>query len=468
MKKLRFSYLLIALLIVAALTPASVAARSPQSQAGPNSVAGSTVTNVSPNPVIIPSPPLTLDPFNIIFTVNFASPDGEWMDRFDIDLPDDWGVELSSPLTNPPPPNTVCLGTMKGITGNNIVYWQTTAPMPSGCGPWDVGAYTFRATVTIADCASEPWTLHWNIYGDGVGGLPNAISGNYVLDCSADFLWTGTMNNDWFNTGNWSPLGVPSGAISDNATIPTGVANNPIISGDATVNSLVMQPGTTLTVNGAANLTVNGDLLMDDGSELSMGTGKIDIASTDGLVRMISSHQDVTGAADFTFLGTIGVVINPGASLPLGDTFVRIQEHSACTNDITRPSLTRCFFISPTNTTGRNATIKFFFNDSHLNGLNCLNLKVWHWSVLTGWSLAGDGGSVLSCNPGAESSITVTGVSDFSPFVITDAPAGPTAISLENITLRSANTWLPAGLLAFGLLASSALLYLARRKKLAS
>ena len=69
--------------------------------------------------------------------------------------------------------------------------------------------------------------------------------------------WTGTSNANWNEAANWNPAGVP--AVTANIVIPGSVASNnwPVFSGDVTVNSIDMQPGCRLDVNGFT-LTVTG------------------------------------------------------------------------------------------------------------------------------------------------------------------------------------------------------------------
>jgi len=44
--------------------------------------------------------------------------------------------------------------------------------------------------------------------------------------------------------------------------------------------------------------------------------------TVDGVLDRTSASQDVTGDMDFNFLGSNGMMVNPGATLLLGDTTV--------------------------------------------------------------------------------------------------------------------------------------------------
>ena len=71
----------------------------------------STVNFVSPTFVTVPSV------FDLCFNVTVDSPDLEYMDRFDVDLPDDWSV--SNVYTTPP-------------SGCGTTYSHICLPIPSG------------------------------------------------------------------------------------------------------------------------------------------------------------------------------------------------------------------------------------------------------------------------------------------------------------------------------------------------
>ena len=126
----------------------------------------STVNYVSPTIVSAPSA------FDICFNVTVDSPDLEYMDRFDVDLPDNWTV--TEVFTTTP---TGCAATsIAGVESNQVVYWQIDGSIPSGCGAWDNGTYDFCAAVDIPSCTGAPWSFPWNIIGDGYGDSPHEVS----------------------------------------------------------------------------------------------------------------------------------------------------------------------------------------------------------------------------------------------------------------------------------------------------
>jgi len=73
---------------------------------------------------------------------------------------------------------------------------------------------------------------------------------------SLSVFWTGTINTDWFNTGNWA-CGVLPGPTTD-VIISSGLVNYPVINGNATIKSLTLKTGASCIVNPGFTLTLTG------------------------------------------------------------------------------------------------------------------------------------------------------------------------------------------------------------------
>ena len=90
--------------------------------------------------------------------------------------------------------------------------------------------------------------------------------------------WTGTTSTSWNITTNWSPAVVPTG--TSNVIIPGAVASNnwPVFAGNVTINSINMQTGSQLNVNGFT-LTLNGanTSIYFTGATLNNSNGATDI-----------------------------------------------------------------------------------------------------------------------------------------------------------------------------------------------
>ncbi|MGN7889974.1 choice-of-anchor D domain-containing protein [Dyadobacter endophyticus] len=70
----------------------------------------------------------------------------------------------------------------------------------------------------------------------------------------AQTTWNGSEDSDWSKPANWS-AGVPDANVK--ATIPD-VTNDPVISGMALANSVLVESGGSLTIQAAGNLTIDG------------------------------------------------------------------------------------------------------------------------------------------------------------------------------------------------------------------
>ncbi len=115
---------------------------------------------------------------DLCFNVHIESPDAEYMDGFDFNLPDDWVVNSVTDV----PGDGCLLGHTFGVTTGNLVYWYTDG-MPSGCGEWYYGDKNFCANVTIPAGCSASWELPWNYYGDTFGSIPHSTSGSELAFC---------------------------------------------------------------------------------------------------------------------------------------------------------------------------------------------------------------------------------------------------------------------------------------------
>ena len=147
-------------------------------QTGIQSVGSSTLQNVTPSelPVGIP--------FDICFGFFMQSPDEDYGDRVEVDLPNNWTIHSVAPNSVPPANGcTISLPPVYGFGAGNILYWQSKIPLPSKCGAWDGGSsgtlFNFCANVTIPDTTGVPWSLPWIITGDGWSNPPHSSSGTY-------------------------------------------------------------------------------------------------------------------------------------------------------------------------------------------------------------------------------------------------------------------------------------------------
>lgn len=314
--------------------------------------------------------------------------------------------------------------------------------------------------------ADEPgwqrWDINLSTAGAGLDaitsvtiGLESDLSGSsgsgsvYIDEISLsnglETVWLGGTT-DWADRENWS-AGVPSNSM--NARIPT-----------------VPATGSTFPLISAAGAAVH-DLVIEEGAGLDLGVHDLVVSGTISSSGSLLQRQAVGAGVTLPFLtagGHPGLVIQTvesfllsSAGAPaflndaLGETEVSIKAGQSCaTSD---DSVRRCFKITPSSS-GTAVTMTFYFAHEELNEQACEALLAYNWHG-TEWLEAGT--VVERQCATAPYAVTVSGITDFSPFVL--AVSAPLAIGLQTFEVNNAGTLLPAlaAAAAFILLALAAL-----------
>ncbi|PZX17272.1 hypothetical protein LX69_01587 [Breznakibacter xylanolyticus] len=155
--------------------------------------------------------------------------------------------------------------------------------------------------------------------------LSSASSGLLQWPAITETNWTGAMNTDWHEAGNWDN-GVPSATLD--AVIPDR-ANDPIISiGDAICKKMTITTG-TLILDNNRNLSIAGDI------EIGTGTST-GILSVSGASSVISVGGSWTRGVNSIYLpGTSSVVFNSSAGTanitPRTSRFYNVEFNNAST-----------------------------------------------------------------------------------------------------------------------------------------
>ncbi len=156
-KRIGILFLILALSLIA--TPARA------------NISGSTVNSVTPNPIT------TLNtPTNLCFSMTTTTSDGEYVSRFDVNLPDEWTINSVANT-----PSNVGQPTTEGTEADNVVYWQTSG-YPNTSGAWYANTFNFCVNVTIPNTTGAPWNLPWNIIGENFNAPPHSVAGTISLD----------------------------------------------------------------------------------------------------------------------------------------------------------------------------------------------------------------------------------------------------------------------------------------------
>jgi hypothetical protein len=173
----------------------------------------------------------------------------------------------------------------------------------------------------------------------------------------------------------------------------------------------------------------------------------------------VRQTKEVSGNSDVPFVnigGYGGVTINAN-NLDLGTTTVTIRGNQIC--DTEDSIVHRCFEIEPTNSSGRNATITYYFSAAELAGQFCPGLRAWRWTG-SAWDFAGDD-DFPDCSEPSPYSVTVPGVAGFGFFALSDIEGGPTAVQLT--ALQTVNAAPAAAFVAILLLLTGTAVVLGRR-----
>ena len=157
-------------------------------------------------------------------------------------------------------------------SGTLSYQWQSNT---TGCGgSWaNIGG----ATSSTYDAPNLLLTTFYRVI---ITSTLNSLQCTAISNCltitSFSKTWNGTVNTDWNNDSNWSPIGVPT--LADCVVIPD-VVNDPEITGSnysAFANSLSILAGAELeltsnnaiTVNDAINVNATGSFEIDNNASL--------------------------------------------------------------------------------------------------------------------------------------------------------------------------------------------------------
>ncbi len=159
----------------------------------------------------------------------------------------------------------------------------------------------------------------WSVNGSSQysAGQPPVCASTFSHD------WTGNVNTDWFNTGNWGPGTVPT--ATDGAYIPAGRSNYPFINAaGATCYHLTIESGASLSMSAATSFTlqVTGDWL--NNGTFTRGIGTVAFTGTNALQTIKGTStsdfyilQVSKGSADNILDAVSPITLNATVDAPL-------------------------------------------------------------------------------------------------------------------------------------------------------
>lgn len=248
------------------------------------------------------------------------------------------------------------------------------------------------------------------------GTMTNMDPANNWVASTAFNTWIGSQSSAWADGTNWSRYAAPT--ASDNVGLYNYPASNPPqINGSSVANSVLIATGATLTVNSGGSLRADG-LWFNFGALANEGT--------------LEQRQAVDGSAPVQFFadGNYGPITINSNSFDLGGTTVRVRALANCTAGGPEQTVQRCIDIAPDNSPGASnpSTLTFSFLDGELNTNACNTLNAFHWNG-SGWDTLTVDSRQCNTEP---YSLQVSGVTDFSPFMLTSENS-PTAVRLNGL-----------------------------------
>jgi len=262
------------------------------------------------------------------------------------------------------------------------------------------------------------------------GGFPIEVAPNAILDVgTSEIEGSGIFTlNDGATLQTANVAGLDS-TLKNTGTITLGIGANYTYNGSAaqvtgnllpvTVNDLTIDntAGVTLT----AGVTVNGTLAVNDGdldlngNTITLGTTAV-IAETPGNTVMGSSGMITTtrllNAPSSDNVGGMGAMLTLSANL--GSTIIE-RIHSPATGN-GNFGINRQFNIEPTNNTGLNATLRFYYDESELNSISEANLILFKSTTGADSTWTGVGGAVNV----SENYVELAGLNSFSHWTLAD------------------------------------------------
>jgi len=243
---------------------------------------------------------------------------------------------------------------------------------------------------------------------------------------------TVTLPGNWSNSGTFT-AGTGT-VIFNGATGTQTIANS---SGetfnDLTVNKAGgdVQLSNNIAVNGILTLT-SGDLDLN-GKTVTLGSSATLSETSGNTVKgttgSITTTRSIIAPSSNNIAG-MGAELTSSADL--GSTTIT-RGHTVQT-DNTNSSILRYFDITPTATTGLNATLVFYYDNSEVNGLNELELELYK-STDSGNSWTLMGGQVNTTN----NTVTLSGIDGFSRWTL-GASSSPLPVELTTFTAEIKGT----------------------------
>ncbi|HIB38471.1 T9SS type A sorting domain-containing protein [Mesonia sp.] len=130
-----------------------------------------------------------------------------------------------------------------------------------------------------------------------------------ILDATGcgDATWTGAIDNDWNDVGNWDITEVPN--ANYNVTIPTGLTNYPILDVNTGADNLIMGDGATIELNGFL-FTIQGAITAGTAAYIDGSVSNSELNFSGQAAQTIPSGFVNGDLANLTIANPNGVIVN--------------------------------------------------------------------------------------------------------------------------------------------------------------
>jgi len=216
-----------------------------------------------------------------------------------------------------------------------VCFGETVSFSATNTGP-SINTYEYFVNNVSSELSSSPSFIYHSPSDDYtvfvIGTTSNGCSDvSNVINISINQtpgIWIGTEDEDWMKPTNWCS-GLAPMANAD-IEISSKAVNNPTINSALTINNLTIQSGTSLTLAGAAKVTVNGSLI-NNGTLVINNNSEIDgLASliTKGTITGTgSSNIKLTLPKDRWFYITSGISSATLGNFSTGNAAATVHVH---------------------------------------------------------------------------------------------------------------------------------------------
>jgi|GEM_PF-819741 len=217
-------------------------------------------------------------------------------------------------------PTTLCSGTSVDVpytivgifSSGNIFTAQLSDASGSFASPLDIGVLVsttsgiISGTIPLGLPTGAAYRIRVVSSSPVVTGSDNGVD----LSISSSLQWTGDINENWNNAGNWACFSIPD--LTTDVQIPD-VTNQPILSSGAvgSVKNIIIDNGASLTVTGntiqiAGTITNNGTFTATSGTIEMIGASAQSI-STDNFTGNTIQNLKISNPSGVTLLGNLSI-----------------------------------------------------------------------------------------------------------------------------------------------------------------